>query len=1054
MEVNLPFRLKEVYNNNPKTESNRTNVEKKNKNILKNIKNNWDNNDQVSKEVYSPLKNNNLNKKSLSILNNYYNYKNIKSLSIDNSDNIFQSKKANKKSLFEDEYFIEKLKKCQIPLSLNSNSIKIKNEEIKHKKKFYSKNVYFGSRKISNNNNYNSNGNNNSNKNEIEKTSALNLPKVRINNPISNPYIEEKNSFINLNLCFDSFKKQINKEAVDEYFNRNRRIIHNSPFKNIRSSRNKVEKSIKNNSYIENDAESLKKIIQIAPLITNSNGNLRERTNLCNSNRRKKEVNNSFSGEDQKVVLPNLIPQDQLYSIKERGNNMLRKTFNSHMSHNKIYSTDNNNASEIIKNKCRNFKFKRNDNNNQILNSVVSSNINFTKSQTQFCSPKSDKERNIYKKYKFEINNKASIIMNDIPPINYYSKNYYYYNIFPQNCGWLIKKSFAHRKKWKECHSNNTNLYNFKWKDVVTIKDYVDFGVSKKQMINHFDNHSALSNKYKMFYNFAKYCEINNIDVFKYVPFTIGFDYLNYKQLSIHQDNFKELFNNINNYIFENDSINNQLYDRRKIPYRQLFPLDDPKIGYKFYCEIPKSHYAGKNLWIVKAPNLNRGRCIKIFDNYNEIMKFLNEMKKGNVNQYDNIKEKGYKYEKIKEDKINKNNEIKKEIKEEIKEEKEEIIDEDKNNNKDKDDKNTLNIEEQKLKEEKSKTIEINRINKDKDIDKNNSDINNISKIEKSSNNNINNNNNDKNNDNCRNNSNDKNNKNDINNKVSEENKSKEKEKEKQDKDKDRFKIEKGDYQSDIIILQKYIERPFLYNGRKCDIRIWVLISHKMDVFIFKEGHLKASSVNYSVDNNNSFIHLTNYSLQKYNKNFSKYETGNEISFDIFQQYLDTLGEKTFNFREIMIPKFKKIIELTTKSSRNLLNLRKSNFCFEIFGYDFMMDEEKNVYLIEINTNPGLEISSEIIKILVPRMVEDALRITVDDVFETEYDKEWVDESGNYKSNYHVDGYDDKENMWELICNLNKSSDKFLSEEYYGFGYHKNSNKENKKNRKEITKFY
>ena len=103
--------------------------------------------------------------------------------------------------------------------------------------------------------------------------------------------------------------------------------------------------------------------------------------------------------------------------------------------------------------------------------------------------------------------------------------------------------------------------------------------------------------------------------------------------------------------------------------------------------------------------------------------------------------------------------------------------------------------------------------------------------------------------------------------------------------------------------------------------------------------------------------------MQKYNKNFSKYETGNEISFDIFQQYLNSLGDKTFNFREMMIPKFKKIIELTTKSSRNLLNLRKSNFCFEIFGYDFMMDEEKNVYLIEINTNPGLEISSEIIKI-------------------------------------------------------------------------------------------
>ena len=47
-------------------------------------------------------------------------------------------------------------------------------------------------------------------------------------------------------------------------------------------------------------------------------------------------------------------------------------------------------------------------------------------------------------------------------------------------------------------------------------------------------------------------------------------------------------------------------------------------------------------------------------------------------------------------------------------------------------------------------------------------------------------------------------------------------------------------YNSSIIIIQKYIERPLLYNKRKFDIRLWVLLSHKMEVFVFKEGHLKA----------------------------------------------------------------------------------------------------------------------------------------------------------------------------------------------------------------------
>jgi hypothetical protein len=51
----------------------------------------------------------------------------------------------------------------------------------------------------------------------------------------------------------------------------------------------------------------------------------------------------------------------------------------------------------------------------------------------------------------------------------------------------------------------------------------------------------------------------------------------------------------------------------------------------------------------------------------------------------------------------------------------------------------------------------------------------------------------------------------------------------------------------------------------------------------FREGHLKTCSVEYNINQVDSFVHLTNYSVQKYCENFSKFEIGNEVSFTDFQ---------------------------------------------------------------------------------------------------------------------------------------------------------------------------
>ena len=90
-----------------------------------------------------------------------------------------------------------------------------------------------------------------------------------------------------------------------------------------------------------------------------------------------------------------------------------------------------------------------------------------------------------------------------------------------------------------------------------------------------------------------------------------------------------------------------------------------------------------------------------------------------------------------------------------------------------------------------------------------------------------------------------------------------------------------------------------------------------------------------------------------------------------------------------------------------------------------MMDEDKNVYLIEINTNPGLEISSPLISKLVPRMIDDAFRLTIDKVYETEYSEDRYrynsdTNTNEYISPFHVDGYDDSENMFKFLGTISR----------------------------------
>ena len=62
------------------------------------------------------------------------------------------------------------------------------------------------------------------------------------------------------------------------------------------------------------------------------------------------------------------------------------------------------------------------------------------------------------------------------------------------------------------------------------------------------------------------------------------------------------------------------------------------------------------------------------------------------------------------------------------------------------------------------------------------------------------------------------------------------------------------------------------------------------------------------------------------------------------------------------------------------MNANNRENCFELFGFDFLLDEDFRVWLIEVNYNPFLGTPNEYMKVLVPNMIEDMLKIVLDPV--------------------------------------------------------------------------
>ncbi|CAH0728625.1 unnamed protein product, partial [Brenthis ino] len=173
------------------------------------------------------------------------------------------------------------------------------------------------------------------------------------------------------------------------------------------------------------------------------------------------------------------------------------------------------------------------------------------------------------------------------------------------------------------------------------------------------------------------------------------------------------------------------------------------------------------------------------------------------------------------------------------------------------------------------------------------------------------------------------------------------------------------------VVVAKYIDKPLLIGGHKCDLRLYVCVTSidPLLIYLYEEGLVRFATVKYDKTNKNLWnpcMHLCNYSINKYHTDYIKCDDpnagniGHKWTLSALLRHLRKAGRDT----AALMAAVEDLVVKSILSSAQTIAAAARVFvpgqfnCFELFGYDILIDDMLKPWLLEINLSPSLACES------------------------------------------------------------------------------------------------